>query len=90
MFTKTHFKTASTTETTSDNQSSSESIRLRAVSNTPSYEYLSVHDETATFPPVELFNFHNRGLGADKASPNLLNHPGISLTRLTPRSVLKS
>jgi sulfonate dioxygenase len=46
---------------------------------------LPVHDETTTFPPTEPFEFHDRGLDADKAKPNLLNHPGISLTRLTPR-----
>jgi alpha-ketoglutarate-dependent taurine dioxygenase len=44
-----------------------------------------VHDETTTFPPVEPFEFYDRGLDADKAKPNLLNHPGITLTRLTPR-----
>jgi hypothetical protein len=46
---------------------------------------LPVHDETTTFPPVEPFEFHDRGLDADKAKPNLLNHTGITLTRLTPR-----
>ena len=46
---------------------------------------MPVHDETTTFPKVEPFDFHDRGLDADKAKPNLLNHPGISLTRLTPR-----
>ena len=46
---------------------------------------MPVHDETTTFPPTEPFEFHDRGLYADKAKPNLLNHPGISLTRLTPR-----
>jgi sulfonate dioxygenase len=46
---------------------------------------LPVHDETTTFPPVEPFEFHDRGLDADKTKPNLLNHPGIILTRLTPR-----
>jgi alpha-ketoglutarate-dependent taurine dioxygenase len=44
-----------------------------------------VHDETTTFPKVEPFEFQDRGLDADKAKPNLLNHPGITLTRLTPR-----
>jgi sulfonate dioxygenase len=46
---------------------------------------LPVHDETTTLPPVEPFEFRDRGLDADKAKPNLLNHPGISLIRLTPR-----
>ena len=44
-----------------------------------------MHDETTTFPPVEPFEFRDRGLDADKAKPNLVNHPGITLTRLTPR-----
>lgn len=44
-----------------------------------------MHDETTTFPPTEPFDFTDRGLQADKAKPNLVNHPGISLTRLTPR-----
>lgn len=44
-----------------------------------------MHDETTTFPPVEPFEFRDRGLDADKAKPNILNHPGITLTRLTPR-----
>lgn len=44
-----------------------------------------MHDETTTFPPTEPFDFTDRGLEADKAKPNLVNHPGISLTRLTPR-----
>jgi sulfonate dioxygenase len=34
---------------------------------------------------VEPFDFHDRGLDADQAKPNLLNHPDVSLTRLTPR-----
>lgn len=46
---------------------------------------MPVHDETTTFPPVEPFEFHDRGLDADKAKSNLLNHPGIAMTRLTPR-----
>jgi sulfonate dioxygenase len=46
---------------------------------------LPVYDEKTTFPPTELFDFHDRGLDADKAKPNLFKSPGAALTKLTPR-----
>ncbi|KAK2798996.1 hypothetical protein FQN50_008623 [Emmonsiellopsis sp. PD_5] len=50
-------------------------------------EYLPVYDNTTKFPPTEPFEFRDRGLGADKAKPNLLKtgDPNVSITRLTPR-----
>ena len=47
--------------------------------------YLPVHDGSTIFPATEPFEFSDRGLAADKTKPNLLKHPGISITRLTPR-----
>ncbi|ERS96773.1 alpha-ketoglutarate catabolism dioxygenase [Sporothrix schenckii 1099-18] len=49
--------------------------------------YLPVYDEKTTFPPLKPFAFHDRGLVANKAKPNLLpTDPaaGVTATRLTP------
>lgn len=49
-------------------------------------EYLPVYDSRTQFPPLEPFQFTDRGLAADKSKPNLLSEDNSSLkvTRLTP------
>ncbi|KAB5559569.1 hypothetical protein GE09DRAFT_60496 [Coniochaeta sp. 2T2.1] len=48
--------------------------------------YLPVYDNTAHFPPLEPFNFTDRGSTADKSKRNLLSNSNSSLevTKLTP------
>lgn len=45
-----------------------------------------MYDETTTFPPLQPFEFHDRGLVANKGKPNLLpsNNPDIKSSRITP------
>jgi sulfonate dioxygenase len=45
-----------------------------------------VYDTTTKFPPTEPFEFHDRGLDADKDKPNLLKAEGVTATKLTPRT----
>ena len=46
-----------------------------------------MYDETTTFPETAAFDFHDRGLDADRAKSQLLdlNDPSVNITRLTPR-----
>jgi sulfonate dioxygenase len=44
-----------------------------------------VYDEKSIFPPTELFEFHDRGLDADKKKPHLFEAPGATFSKLTPR-----
>jgi sulfonate dioxygenase len=37
------------------------------------------------FPPTQPFEFHDRGIHADKSKPNLLKAEGVTTTKLTPR-----
>ncbi|KAB5513318.1 dioxygenase-like protein [Coniochaeta sp. 2T2.1] len=48
--------------------------------------YLPVYDNTTHFPPLEPFDFTDRGSTADKSKPNLLSDSNSSLkvTKLTP------
>ncbi|KAJ4258149.1 hypothetical protein NW762_008290 [Fusarium torreyae] len=50
-------------------------------------EYLPVYDETTTFPPLQPFEFTDRGLVANKSKSNLLpkDHPDIKVSQLTPQ-----
>ncbi|KAL1955678.1 hypothetical protein VTO42DRAFT_8223 [Malbranchea cinnamomea] len=50
----------------------------------PYAAYLPVYDTYTKYPPTEPFEVKDRGHFADKAKPNLLQAPGISVTRLTP------
>ncbi len=43
-----------------------------------------MYDTTTKFPPTEPFDFHDRGLDADKEKPNLFKS-GASIEKLTPR-----
>ncbi|KAK5655794.1 hypothetical protein OQA88_5332 [Cercophora sp. LCS_1] len=45
--------------------------------------YLPVYDEKTFFPPIQPFDFVDRGLVANKAKPNLLA-PSVTHTKLTP------
>ncbi|EOO02168.1 putative alpha-ketoglutarate catabolism dioxygenase protein [Phaeoacremonium minimum UCRPA7] len=49
-------------------------------------DYLPVYDEKTTFPPIEPFEFKDRGLSANKDKPNLLppNDSSVKATKLTP------
>ncbi|QKX57205.1 uncharacterized protein TRUGW13939_04313 [Talaromyces rugulosus] len=49
--------------------------------------YLPVYDNITKFPPTESFEFHDRGLDADKSKPNLLQtgNPDVIVDKLTPR-----
>lgn len=47
--------------------------------------YLPVYDNITKFPPTEPFEFHDRGLEADREKPNLLKAHGIIAKKLTPR-----
>ncbi|KAL1984908.1 hypothetical protein VTN96DRAFT_8567 [Rasamsonia emersonii] len=49
--------------------------------------YLPVYDTVTKFPPLEPFDFHDRGHLADKDKPNLLqpDNPNVVVTKLTPR-----
>ncbi|KAM0722763.1 hypothetical protein Q7P37_002205 [Cladosporium fusiforme] len=82
---------SSTQTTTTTSEAKPEVVRLAAAYDDKVHEgykyieYLPVHDETTTFPPTEPFDFTDRGLEADKTKPNLVNHPGITLSRITPR-----
>lgn len=81
------------TTATQTSESTSSNIKLKAAFDTDGHsqykynDYLPVYDETTTFPPVEPFDVHHRGLDADKAKPNLLNsgQSNVEITRLTPR-----
>ncbi|KAM7218346.1 TfdA family taurine catabolism dioxygenase TauD [Rhypophila decipiens] len=49
--------------------------------------YLPVYDEKTSFPPLQPFEFNDRGLVANKAKPNLLNtkeNPNLKVSKLTP------
>jgi sulfonate dioxygenase len=48
-------------------------------------QYLPVYDNETKFPPLESFEFVDRGLSADKAKANLLQDPTAQVTELTPR-----
>lgn len=48
-------------------------------------QYLPVYDNETKFPPLEPFEFVDRGLSADKAKTNLLQDPAAQVTELTPR-----
>ncbi|KAH9893769.1 TauD-domain-containing protein [Xylariomycetidae sp. FL2044] len=50
-------------------------------------KYLPVYDQETKFPPLEPFEFVDRGLRADKVKPHLLqlNDPNVKVTKLTPR-----
>jgi len=55
----------------------------------PQYKYaayLPVYDEETKFPPLQLYEFTDRGLFANKSKPNLIpeNDPKIKVTKLTP------
>ncbi|KAF6800940.1 TfdA family Taurine catabolism dioxygenase TauD [Colletotrichum sojae] len=49
-------------------------------------QYLPVYDEKTAFQPLQPFEFHDRGLVANKEKPNLLpkGNPDIKTTKLTP------
>jgi sulfonate dioxygenase len=44
-----------------------------------------VYDNVTKFPPTQPFEFHDRGLDADKSKHNLLKAEGVTATKLTPR-----
>ncbi|KAK1751322.1 hypothetical protein QBC47DRAFT_454676 [Echria macrotheca] len=48
--------------------------------------YLPVYDEKTTFPPLQPFEFNDRGLVANKDKPNLLspNNTSLKVSKLTP------
>jgi sulfonate dioxygenase len=48
--------------------------------------YLPVYDETTHFPPLQPFEFNDRGLAANKEKPNLLSsdNPSLKVAKLTP------
>ncbi|KAF4972349.1 hypothetical protein FSARC_1071 [Fusarium sarcochroum] len=50
-------------------------------------EYLPVYDETTTLPPLQSFEFNDRGLVANKSKSNLFpkDHPDIKVSQLTPQ-----
>jgi sulfonate dioxygenase len=45
-----------------------------------------VYDEETKFPPIEPFEFTDRGLSADKSKPNLFsaNDSNVSVSKITP------
>lgn len=45
-----------------------------------------MYDEETKFPPLEPFEFKDRGLAANKAKPNLIreNDPNVKISKLTP------
>ncbi|KAK2059147.1 dioxygenase-like protein [Colletotrichum caudatum] len=49
-------------------------------------QYLPVYDEETSFPPLQPFEFRDRGLAAHRDKANLLpkDNPGIKATKLTP------
>jgi sulfonate dioxygenase len=48
-------------------------------------QYLPVYDNETNFPPLQPFEFVDRGITADNAKPNLLQDPAAQVTQLTPR-----
>ncbi|KAM7195400.1 TfdA family taurine catabolism dioxygenase TauD [Rhypophila sp. PSN 637] len=49
--------------------------------------YLPVYDEKTSFPPLQPFEFNDRGLVANKTKPNLLNtkeNADLKVSKLTP------
>ncbi|ETN39113.1 uncharacterized protein HMPREF1541_05335 [Cyphellophora europaea CBS 101466] len=79
---------ASTTQVSSE---TTQNIKLSAAYDKEAHNeykynaYLPVYDEQTTFPPLEPFDFHDRGHNADKAKPNLLfSDNDVKITRLTP------
>ena len=45
-----------------------------------------MYDETTHFPPIQPFEFQDRGLAANKEKPHLLSadNPDLQVTKLTP------
>lgn len=50
------------------------------------HDYLPVYDEKTHLDPLEPFEFHDRGLAANKEKPNLIprDNPDVKVTKLTP------
>jgi sulfonate dioxygenase len=81
----------SATETvTHSHQAESEPIKLTTAFDDKIHDqykytaYLPVYDEQTHFEPLEPFDFHDRGLDADKAKPNLLGNASAKVNKLTP------
>ncbi len=49
-------------------------------------DYLPVYDEKTKLPPLQPFEFNDRGLVANKNKPNLLStsNPNLKVSKLTP------
>ncbi|KAF2097987.1 TauD-domain-containing protein [Rhizodiscina lignyota] len=78
--------TTTTTKTTTNNVAGTIQVAYDdSVHQGSKYnDYLPVYDTTTKFPPTEPFDFHDRGLDADKEKPNLFNS-NASIKKLTPR-----
>lgn len=55
-------------------------------SNYSYQSYLPVYDESTRFEPLEPFEFHDRGIDADKGKPNLIlkDTANVKISKLTP------
>lgn len=60
---------------------------LQSVKANYAYQsYLPVYDQSAHFDPIQPYDFHDRGLDADKDKPNLIpkDNPNVKVSKLTP------
>ncbi|KAH8902847.1 TauD-domain-containing protein [Coniochaeta sp. PMI_546] len=80
----------STTTTTTTQESAPVTLTLaydKGIHEQYKYsDYLPVYDNQTHFPPLEPFEFKDKGAAADKAKPNLLSkdNPALKVSKLTP------